>query len=73
MRLGTKMFAVAATATLGLSMTACGAGDPEAGSRSGAAPGGATPGGAGAPGRARRPGLPRGVVDGGSSGWSWWW
>ena len=34
MRLGTKMFAVAATATLGLSMTACGAGDPEANSDS---------------------------------------
>lgn len=34
MRLGTKTFAVAAAATLGLSMTACGAGDPEANSDS---------------------------------------
>jgi ribose transport system substrate-binding protein len=34
MRLRTKTFAVAAAATLGLSMTACGAGDPEANSGS---------------------------------------
>lgn len=34
MRLRTKTFAVAAAATLGLSMTACGAGDPEANSDS---------------------------------------